>query len=122
MKQIFIMFQPGVLGDGAEDAHDEAVAAYLVLRVLGCEELKSALVLVLFGGCVVFELGCVSTMIMMMPSGTKLRMSGGQSGQRLSESLSMLGLMCVVTVGALWPFHLPLRAAAMPLIRGSAIW
>eukprot|EP00961_Rhodomonas_salina_P257816 3484372-Rhodomonas_salina.1 len=45
-------------------------------------------------------------------------MSGGQSGQRLS----MLGPMCVVTMGASCPFRLPRRAAAMPLIRGSAIW
>eukprot|EP00961_Rhodomonas_salina_P295736 3935741-Rhodomonas_salina.1 len=46
---------PGVLGDDAEDTHEEAVAAYLVLRVLGCEESKGALVLVLFDGCVVLE-------------------------------------------------------------------
>eukprot|EP00961_Rhodomonas_salina_P277940 3755643-Rhodomonas_salina.2 len=51
------LFQPGVLGDGAEDARDEAMAADLVLGVFGCEESKSALVLVLvlFGGCVVLE-------------------------------------------------------------------
>eukprot|EP00961_Rhodomonas_salina_P271300 3666028-Rhodomonas_salina.2 len=55
---------------------------------------------------------------MMMPSGTKLQMSGGQSCQRLS----MRGLMCVVTVGVSCPFRLPRRAAAMPWIRGSAIW
>eukprot|EP00961_Rhodomonas_salina_P159875 2153021-Rhodomonas_salina.1 len=66
--------------------------------------------------------GGVSTM--MMQSGTKLSgwimMSGGQSGQRLS----MLGPMCVVTLGASCPFRLPRRpgAAVMPLIRGSAIW
>eukprot|EP00961_Rhodomonas_salina_P252650 3415118-Rhodomonas_salina.1 len=60
--------------------------------------------------------GGVSTM--MMPSRTKLLMSGGQSGQRLS----MRGPMCVVTMGASCPFRLPRRAAAMPLIRGSAIW
>eukprot|EP00961_Rhodomonas_salina_P280533 3789438-Rhodomonas_salina.2 len=39
---------------------------------------------------------------MMMPSGTKLRMSGGQSRQRLP--VSMRGPMCVVTMGASWPF------------------
>eukprot|EP00961_Rhodomonas_salina_P280532 3789438-Rhodomonas_salina.1 len=45
------VLEPGVLGGGAEDAHDEAMAAHLVLWVLGCEELKGALVLVLFDGC-----------------------------------------------------------------------
>eukprot|EP00961_Rhodomonas_salina_P242667 3277894-Rhodomonas_salina.2 len=30
--------------------------------------------------------------------------------------------MCMVTMGALWPFLLPPRAVAMPRIRGSAIW
>eukprot|EP00961_Rhodomonas_salina_P161971 2181634-Rhodomonas_salina.1 len=49
------LFEPGVLGDGAEYTHDEAVAAYLVLGVMSCKESECALVLVLLGGCVVFE-------------------------------------------------------------------
>eukprot|EP00961_Rhodomonas_salina_P095004 1278176-Rhodomonas_salina.1 len=65
-----------------------------------------------------FDLQPGGASTMMMPSGTKLWMSGEQSGQRLS----MLGPMCVVTVGVSCPFRLPLRAAAMPWIRGSAIW
>eukprot|EP00961_Rhodomonas_salina_P257800 3484078-Rhodomonas_salina.1 len=65
-----------------------------------------------------FDLQPGGVLTMMMPSGMKLLMSGGQSGQRLL----MWGPMCIVMLGVLCPFRLPLRAAAMPLIRGSAIW